>query len=66
MVPNARRLAGTVLLLVLILVYVLVAMVVGVTILPGAGGIAQFAYYAVAGLAWVPLAAVVISWMHRS
>lgn len=65
MVPNARRLAGTVLLLVLILVYVLVAMVVGVTILPGAGAFAQFAYYAVAGLAWVPLAAAVISWMHR-
>ena len=63
--PNRRRLAGTVLLLLLVVVYVFIAAIVGENILPKAGWVAQFVYYAVAGLAWVPLAAAVISWMHR-
>jgi len=36
-----------------------------VAILPTAGAVAQFFYYAVAGLAWVPLAGVIIAWMYR-
>ena len=64
--PNRRRLAGTILLLLLVVVYVFIAAIVGENILPKAGWVAQFVYYAVAGLAWVPLAAAVISWMHRT
>lgn len=66
MIPNRRRLAGTVLLLLLVIVYVFAAMMLAVTILPQAGRTTEFVYYALAGLAWVPLAALVISWMHRT
>jgi len=48
-----------------IIVYVLLAMVVAAAVLPRAGGFLQFVYYAVAGLAWVPPAGWIISWMHR-
>lgn len=65
MTSNSRRFAGTLLLLALVIVYVFLAMLVAAAVLPNAGGIAQFIYYAVAGLAWVPLAAVIISWMHK-
>ena len=65
-IPNRRRLAGTVLLLVLVFVYVFLAAIVAENVLPKAGGLLTFAYYAVAGLAWVPLAGLIISWMHRT
>ena len=63
--PNRRRLAGTLLLLVFVFVYVILAAIVGENVLPTAGGIAAFVYYAIAGLAWVPPAGFIISWMHR-
>lgn len=63
--PGLRRLAGTLLLLAFIIVYVLAAMVLAAAVLPNAGPFAQFLYYAVAGLAWVPAAGWIISWMHR-
>ncbi len=63
--PNGRKLVGTLMLLALVIVYVLVAMVFAQSVLPNAGPVTQFLYYAVAGLAWVPLAALIISWMHR-
>ncbi len=65
-IPNRRRLAGTVLLLLLVIVYVFVAAIVGENVLPRAGRFAEFIYYAIAGLAWVPLAAAIISWMHKT
>lgn len=52
-------------LLGLVIGYVFLAMLVAASVLPGAGAVAQFIYYAVAGLAWVPLAGAIISWMHR-
>ena len=64
--PGPRRLVGTILLVVFIAVYVLAAMVAASAILPGAGVVAEFIYYAVAGLAWVPPAAGIIAWMYRA
>ena len=62
-----RKLAGAVMLLVLITVYVLLVTALSGTVLPLAGnGIWQFLFYALAGLAWVPPAALIVSWMHRS
>ena len=52
--------------LVLVFVYVFLAAIVAESVLPKAGGLLAFAYYAVAGLAWVPLAGLIISWMHRT
>lgn len=63
--PGPRRLVGTIALLAFILVYVLLAMVVASVVLPGAGRVAEFLFYAVAGLAWVPPAAGIISWTYR-
>ena len=51
--------------LALVAVYALVMMVVATTVLPGRGGFTQLAFYAVAGLAWLPPAMWLISWMHR-
>lgn len=65
MASSGRKLAGTVLLLLLVLVYVFAAMLLATAILPGAGRLAEFIYYAVAGLAWVPLAGLIVNWMHR-
>jgi hypothetical protein len=65
MMPGRRKLVGTLALLTLVVAYIFLAMVVAAAVLPQAGPIAQFFYYAVAGLAWVPLAAIVISWMHK-
>lgn len=63
--PNGRKLVGTLMLLVLVVVYVVLARDLALIVLPNAGPVTQFLYYAVAGLAWVPLAGLIISWMHR-
>lgn len=66
MTPTQRKLAGTVLLVAFLVVYVLLAMLVAVAVLPRAGRIAEFFYYFVAGLAWVPAAGYIIKWMHKA
>lgn len=66
MPDSLRKLIGTVLLLVIVAVYSLVMMVVAERTLPHAGPVAQLMFYAIAGLAWVPLAAFVVWWMYRS
>jgi len=60
-----RKLAGTVALLVLLVVYSMLVMVFATTRLPELGGVATTLFYAVAGLAWVPLAMALVSWMYR-
>lgn len=62
--PKLRVLAGTLLLLVFVIVYVLLAMVVANTALPQIGQFGSFVYYAAAGLAWVPVAGLIIKWMY--
>ena len=66
MSPVVRKLAGTVLLVAFIIVYVLLAMVAAAAVLPRGGRIIEFGFYALAGLAWVPPAGLIISWMHKS
>jgi len=60
-----RKFFGTILLLALVTVYVLVMMVVAAAVLPNAGVITAFIFYAVAGVLWVLPAAFIVSWMHR-
>lgn len=62
--PTTRALVGTMALVVLMVIYVLAASALAVAILPKAGRIAEFLYYAVAGLAWVPPAGLIIKWMY--
>lgn len=66
MPERLRKLIGTLMLLALVVVYSLLAMIVAERTLPKAGPIVQLAFYATAGLAWVPFAGVIVWWMHRT
>lgn len=65
MTQRTRKLFGTIALLALLVVYSLLAMVFSTTMLPRIAGWAVPVFYAVMGLAWVPLAMVIVSWMYR-
>ena len=60
-----RKLTGTIALLVLLVAYSLLVMVFATTRLPEMGGVATALFYMAAGLAWVPLAMGIVSWMYR-
>ena len=51
-------------LLLFLLIYVLAASALALLVLPTAGRVAEFVYYAIAGLAWVPVAGLIIRWMY--
>ena len=63
--PRIRKLIGTVALLALVLVWSLLAMALAQIVLVRSNGALDFAYYLVAGLGWVPLAMLLVSWMSR-
>lgn len=65
MTSPARRFAGSLLLVVFVLVYVFFATAVGDVVVATKSGWAQFAYFVVAGLAWVPPAGLIVRWMYR-
>ena len=65
MAPRLRKLIGTVAILIFLFIYALCAMALGVQILPDASPWLEFFYYLVAGLAWVPVAGAIITWMER-
>ena len=67
MPPRTRKLAGTIALLALIAVYALLAMAAAIVLqVNHAGPLAELAYFAAAGLLWVPPAAAIIWWMQRT
>ena len=59
-----KKLIGTFVLLAVIAVYALLVMSAAVAILPGAGPVAEFLFYAVAGMAWVIPVRYLILWMN--
>ncbi len=63
--PRIRKLIGTFALLALVAVWSLLAMALAQIVLVHSNGLLDFAYYVVAGLGWVPLAMLLISWMSR-
>ena len=63
--PRIRKLIGTFALLALVAVWSLLAMALAQIVLVRSNGLLDFAYYVVAGLGWVPLAMLLISWMSR-
>lgn len=65
MTMRLRKFIGTFLLLGLITIYCLLVMVLAVTVVPQIGKLWEAVFYAVAGLAWVPPAGLLVSWMHR-
>ena len=60
-----KKFIGVFLLLGIITIYALLVMRAAVAILPSAGPIAQFFFYAVAGMAWVIPVRYLILWMNR-
>lgn len=65
MTSPLRRLVGNVLLLVYLVVYCFFALAIGDVVVTTKPGWVQFVYFLVAGLAWVPLAGLLIRWMYR-
>lgn len=65
MVPSFRKFVGMVMLVVFVIVYAFVAMVIGDMTLQQASTLVKFAYFAIAGLAWVIPAGAIIWWMQR-
>jgi hypothetical protein len=63
--PRIRKLIGTVALLALVIVWSLFAMALAQVVLVRSNGVLDFAYYLIAGLGWVPLAMLLVSWMSR-
>ena len=63
---RTRKLIGIFLFLAFLLVYSLIAMAIGARYLSLVHGIWQFLFYAVAGLAWLPGAMIIISWMAKA
>jgi hypothetical protein len=60
-----KKFIGVFALLAIIAIYVLLVMRAAVAILPTAGPIEQFVFYAVAGMAWVVPVRYLIMWMNR-
>jgi len=60
-----KKFLGVFALLAILAVYALIVMRTAVAILPTAGGIEQFVFYAVAGMAWVVPVRYLIMWMNR-
>jgi hypothetical protein len=65
MTMRVRKLIGTFLMLILITVYCLVMMVAAATTLPQISVGWHPVAYAIAGIAWLPPALWLISWMHK-
>ncbi len=63
---RTRKLIGTVVLLALVIVYSLLVVGLAPAVLPRVGQIGAFVFHAGAGLLWVPLAWLVIRWMHKA
>ncbi len=65
MSSRVRKLIGTVALLVFLVLYVWAAGAIGSGRMVEAQGLAQLAYFLVAGLLWVIPAGLLIRWMQR-
>jgi hypothetical protein len=62
---RARKLIGTIALLVLVSVWGLLAMALAQSVLTNINGLVATLYYVVAGLGWVLPAMPLISWMSK-
>ena len=65
MTHPVRKFAGTVGLLALLIVYSLLVMVFATSALPAMGGLVSTLFYIVAGIGWVPVAMLIVSWMYK-
>lgn len=66
MTASHRKLIGTFLMLGFLAVYAVIALAIAAILQVHGGRVVEWVFYVVAGLAWVPGAAWIVSWMHRS
>lgn len=59
-----KKLIGLFVLVAVVAIYALMVMRLAVAVLPGAGPILEFFFYAVAGMAWVVPVRYLIVWMN--
>jgi hypothetical protein len=62
---RSRKLIGTAAMVVYLIVYCLVAMVIGNAAMMQFNGLGEALYFAAAGLAWLPVAMLLVRWMQR-
>jgi len=62
---RTKKLIGAVVILIWLPIYALLAMAVGIRVLPHAGTVVQFVYYAIAGMAWIIPIGLMLPWMSR-
>jgi hypothetical protein len=65
MTVRTRKLIGTVAIVIYLIAYCLAAMVIGDAATMRWGGLGQALYFVAAGLAWLPLAMLLVRWMQR-
>ena len=65
MSQNFRKLAGTVIIVVLAVIYALVATTIASAKLAGASGFVHMIYFLLTGVFWVVPAMFVINWMMK-
>lgn len=64
--PGLRSFIGTIAFVVYVAIYILIAMAIGARYLADSHGAAQFVFYVVAGLGWLPGAMVIVAWMAKA
>lgn len=65
MIQSTRKLIGMIILVTFIGVYSLLVMALGASRLTNSGWAVSLAFYAGAGLLWVPPAGLIIRWMQK-
>ena len=65
MTQRTRKFLGIIASVTFLLVYVLLAMAIGSTYFAEQSGLAQFVYYIIAGVGWLPFVMAIIKWMER-
>jgi hypothetical protein len=65
MTMRARKLVGTVALLVFLAVYALLTMLVAVVLQVNGNKVVELLFYIIGGMAWVVPAALLVRWMQK-
>jgi hypothetical protein len=65
MTLRQRKFAGTLMTVGFLMAYSLVAMAIGGIYVVGHHGALEFVYFAVAGVAWLPVVMAIIRWMSK-
>ncbi|MFL6688895.1 MAG: DUF2842 domain-containing protein [Alphaproteobacteria bacterium] len=63
--PRTKKLIGLAVILAWLPIYILLGWSVGLRILPHAGIVMKFVYYAIAGISWIIPIGLMLPWMAR-